>query len=114
MFFSGLGKLTEFEQSYGVDTSSYWLGVGNTFCCGAVAGWATTPIDVVKTRLQVQGANPEMFAFNGVFGCVTQLLKNEGAAALFAGATGRMAFLAPNMALFIPLYDVLKGYATAP
>ena len=55
-----------------------------------------------------------MFAFNGVFGCVTQLLRNEGPAALFAGAAWRVAFLAPNMALFIPLYDVLKGYATAP
>lgn len=113
LFFSALGKVTEFEQSYGIDTSSYWLGVANTFCCGAAAGWATTPIDVVKTRLQVQGANPEMFAFNGVFGCFTQLIKHEGPASLFAGATGRMAYLAPNMALFIPLYDVLKGYATA-
>ena len=113
LFFSMLGKVTEFEASRGIDTGSYWLGVGNTFCCGAGAGWATTPIDVVKTRLQVQGANPELFAFKGAMGCVVQLLKNEGPAALFAGASGRMAYLAPNMALFVPMYDVLKTYATA-
>ena len=103
----------EEERKRGIDASLYGVGVCNTAASAAVSAWATTPIDVIKTRCQVQGANPELFAFKGPLDCAVQLLKNEGPMALFSGASGRMAYLVPNMALFIPLYDLLKSTANA-
>ena len=66
-----------------------------------------------KTSATSAAGQVEEVTRSVVTGCVVQLLKNEGPAALFAGASGRMAYLAPNMALFVPMYDVLKTYATA-
>ena len=132
LFFAMLGKINDAEVALGVDNSSYAVGIANSALCGGAAAWATTPIDVIKTRVQVSGANPELFAFSGAIvsgssglcqfavssltparrwrqDCCKKLLKEEGPRALFAGASGRMAYLAPNMALFLPLYDFLKA-----
>lgn len=81
----------------------------NTSICAAVASWVTTPFDVIKTRVQVSGANPELFEFRGPVDCTRQLLRKEGPKALFSGATARIAFMVPNMAVFIPLYEFLKS-----
>ena len=110
LFFTFLGKLQSFEESYaGIDSSkSYLLGVANTFLAAAGASIMTNPIDVVKTRLQVAGANPEVLSFAGPVDCLKQLLRNEGAGALFAGLVGRFMYVGPNFALFLPTYDLLK------
>jgi len=49
----------------------------------------TNPIDVIKTRLQVAGANPQVFSYTGPIDCIAQLLRTEGPSALFAGLMGR-------------------------
>uniref|UniRef100_A0A7S2HHE8 Mitochondrial carrier protein n=1 Tax=Alexandrium andersonii TaxID=327968 RepID=A0A7S2HHE8_9DINO len=116
LFFALLGRLEAAEVEAGVssgsDGASFGLGVVNSGFCAALAGWATTPLDVIKTRVQVQGANPELFAFDGPIDCVRQLVRKEGFAALFSGAMGRMCYLAPNMAIFVPLYEQLKRLAS--
>lgn len=111
LFFSFLGRLQAFEESKGIKQGGFLLGMVNTAACAAVAGFLTTPIDVVKTRVQVQGANPDLFAFGGAFDCAKQLVMKEGVQGMFAGACGRMWYLAPNMAVFIPLYELLKKMA---
>mmetsp|Transcript_7922 Transcript_7922/g.24580 ORF Transcript_7922/g.24580 Transcript_7922/m.24580 type:complete len:288 (+) Transcript_7922:116-979(+) len=108
LFFTFLGRLEALEAQAGLSTANFGLGVVNSAISAAVAGWVTTPIDVIKTRVQVQGANPELFSFSGPVDCVTQLVQKEGVRALFSGATGRMLYLVPNMAIFVPLYEFLK------
>eukprot|EP00419_Tripos_fusus_P047519 CAMPEP_0172814576 /NCGR_PEP_ID=MMETSP1075-20121228/11304_1 /TAXON_ID=2916 /ORGANISM="Ceratium fusus, Strain PA161109" /LENGTH=297 /DNA_ID=CAMNT_0013654377 /DNA_START=40 /DNA_END=930 /DNA_ORIENTATION=+ len=109
LFFALLGRLSLFEQEVGMPTNSFAVGVANTAACAAVAGWVTTPIDVIKTRVQVSGANPELFDFEGPLDCAVKLVRREGPRALFSGAVGRMMYLAPNMAIFIPVYEKLKS-----
>ena len=45
---------------------------------GAITGVATTPLDVVKTRLMTQGTNK---VYSGVFDCVRRIWQEEGSAA---------------------------------
>lgn len=112
-FFALLGRLQALEEANGIKSNSFLMGIVNTASCAALAGWATTPIDVVKTRVQVSGANPELFAFSGPLDCAKQLIMKEGVKGMFAGAVGRMAYLAPNMAAFIPTYELLKRMVNA-
>lgn len=112
LFFALLGRLQDYEARLGLPREGFAVDVANSASAAAVASWATTPIDVVKTRIQVQGANPELFDFKGPVDCVRRLVEREGPRALFSGASGRVAQLVPNMALFIPLYELLKRLAS--
>ncbi|EOD33103.1 hypothetical protein EMIHUDRAFT_460467 [Emiliania huxleyi CCMP1516] len=112
IFFAALGKLKEAEAALGVKTEErYLLGVANTFASAGVAAAATNPIDVVKTRLQVAGANPDVFSYRGPIDCLAKLIRAEGPAALFAGLVGRFLYAGPGFAIFLPTYDVLKRLA---
>ena len=68
----------------------------------------TNPIDVIKTRLQVAGANPQVFSYSGPIDCVAQLLRTEGPSAFFAGLMGRFMYAGPGFAIWLPTYDLLK------
>ena len=109
LFFAALGRCKDAEDALGVESSGYAIGVANTFASAAVAAAATNPIDVIKTRLQVAGANPEVFDYRGPLDCLVKLLRAEGPSALFAGLVGRFMYTGPAFALFLPTYDLLKG-----
>jgi hypothetical protein len=109
LFFAALGRCKEAEDALGVESSGYAIGVANTFASAAFAAAATNPIDVIKTRLQVAGANPEVFDYRGPLDCLVKLLRAEGPSALFAGLVGRFMYTGPAFALFLPTYDLLKG-----
>lgn len=47
---------------------------------GMVTAICTTPLDVLKTRLMTQGAKK---TYTGPFDCLSRILKEEGASALF-------------------------------
>lgn len=47
---------------------------------GAVTGLVTTPLDVIKTRLMIQGTNK---TYKGVLDCAGQIIQQEGSGALF-------------------------------
>lgn len=54
---------------------------GGAVCCSVTHG-ATTPIDVIKTRIQLEPTK-----YNGFINTFRQVLKAEGVGALFTGAT---------------------------
>ena len=103
-----LGKGKEAGDAAGFSTATLSFGVVNTLCSASAAAWLTTPIDVVKTRLQVSGANPDLFSYQGPIDCATKTIRAEGVSALFSGASGRVLYLGPAMAIFMPIYDALK------
>lgn len=51
------GKGREAGAEAGLPTSSISFGVANTALSASAAAWLTTPIDVIKTRLQVRMAD---------------------------------------------------------
>jgi len=82
------------------------LRLGNTFMSGAIAAFITAPVDLIKTRMQVRGANPEIFCFDTVPGCIKYVYENEGGArGFFAGAQARVLWLAMRMMVFVTLYE---------
>jgi solute carrier family 25 iron transporter 28/37 len=85
---------------------------------GGVAGGAaaalTTPLDVVKTRLQLEGVgSATRYGSSAVFPTLARIARDEGAAALAAGWAPRVLFHVPAAAVCWGTYEtckrVLKG-----
>ena len=83
---------------------------------GALASLASNPFDVAKLRLQLQGervppssAASRVLYYDGVFGCLRTMVRDEGASALYRGIKAAMAFnLSMNMVRF-GTYEALRS-----
>ena len=71
----------------------------HSLICGLGAGMfsagAVTPLDVIKTRLQVLKRMEGEPAYNGFMDCASKIYKTEGVPAFFKGAVPRMIVVAP-------------------
>jgi hypothetical protein len=74
----------------------------------SVASVATSPLDLVKTRLQVQGSNPVLFDYDGPLDALRKILRREGPRALFDGVLARVIWLTPRLSIAVPSYEFLK------
>ena len=76
---------------------------------GAVAGGcaaaATTPLDVVKTRLMTQTTLPAHLRYAGVRDCFSRILREEGSAVLFRGLRQRVAWISVGGSIFIGSFE---------
>jgi len=75
---------------------------------GAFAAFATTPIDVVKTRRQLTRAAAGAAAPPRLFAELVLIARAEGARGLFAGAALRVARVGPACAVMISTYESSK------
>ncbi|CAK0762369.1 hypothetical protein CVIRNUC_002950 [Coccomyxa viridis] len=79
---------------------------------GAVTGFATTPLDVVKTRLMTQG---ERGQYKGVVDCARQIYREEGSAAFLRGWEPRVLWIAVGGCVFFTALEAAKKfYAPKP
>ena len=77
---------------------------------GGVAAAATTPLDVAKTRLQLEGVTSAA-RYDGrgaVFPTLARILREEGSAALWAGVRPRVLFHIPAAAICWGTYESVK------
>lgn len=77
---------------------------------GGTAAAATTPLDVVKTRLQLEGVNSSTrYGTTAVLPVMRKIVAEEGAAALWAGLKPRIMFNAPSAAICWGVYETCKA-----
>jgi len=74
---------------------------------GMVAGYAVTPADVIKTRLQSQGGK-ELWV--NIPTCARLTYQREGAAAFFKGAPARMVLIGALFGIVVVTYETLPRY----
>ncbi|KAL3677207.1 hypothetical protein R1sor_027155 [Riccia sorocarpa] len=72
---------------------------------GAVTGAVTTPLDVIKTRLMVQGSQGH---YKGVLDCVAKIVKEEGSATLFKGIGPRVMWIGIGGSIFFTALERTK------
>jgi len=65
---------------------------------GAAAAAITNPLDVIKTRLQVQ-VKSDPNSYRNSLDCFRRILKEEGIKAFRAGLTARVLWIAPGSAI---------------
>ncbi|XP_072995958.1 uncharacterized protein [Typha latifolia] len=78
---------------------------------GALAGAVTTPLDVVKTRLQCQGVcGADTFRSSSIYSAIKKIVAKEGPQALTQGLKPRVLFHAPAAALCWSTYEAMKSF----
>jgi hypothetical protein len=85
------------------DTLEPTAQICSTFTAGMIASGITNPLDVLKTRLQVSRANPQMFPYNNSWVAFRHLLHHEGASALLNGTVARIVWFTPRMMICVKM-----------
>lgn len=80
--------------------SGMGAGVLSTVLC--------SPLDVAKTRVQVQTAGGGDVRYRGVLGALSTILREEGIAGWFRGIAPAVSSVAVFWAVYFPCYDVAK------
>jgi solute carrier family 25 iron transporter 28/37 len=96
------------EQA-GVEHGGTYTPVANVLAGGAAGGTAaafTTPLDMVKTRLQTQGVSGQHYA--GALDAIRTIQAEEGSAAFLKGMGPRVLFHVPSMAICWSTYESIK------
>ncbi|CCG81467.1 Mitochondrial S-adenosylmethionine transporter [Taphrina deformans PYCC 5710] len=96
--------LFEFLKSVANQGEAEQLSMFRTAVCGmmagSVAGFLTTPLDVVKTRIMLaeHGAT-------GIFAVLARIIRQDGFVGLFKGALPRTLWISAGGAIFLGGYD---------
>ncbi|KAI8476027.1 MAG: mitochondrial carrier domain-containing protein [Monoraphidium minutum] len=81
---------------------------------GGAAAAITTPLDVVKTRLQTEGvASPRRYGTTAVMPVLRRIIREEGPAAAWRGLRPRVLFHVPAAAICWGTYESMKSMLAA-
>ncbi|KAL3591666.1 hypothetical protein D5086_010306 [Populus alba] len=72
---------------------------------GALTGAITTPLDVIKTRLMVQGSANQ---YKGIVDCVSTVVREEGPTALLKGIGPRVLWIGIGGSIFFGVLERTK------
>ncbi|KAG8100111.1 hypothetical protein GUJ93_ZPchr0013g36839 [Zizania palustris] len=73
---------------------------------GAITGAITTPLDVLKTRLMVQGQANQ---YGGIISCAQTILQEEGAGAFLKGIEPRVLWIGIGGSIFFGVLEKTKS-----
>ncbi|XP_077210633.1 nicotinamide adenine dinucleotide transporter 1, chloroplastic-like [Tasmannia lanceolata] len=79
---------------------------------GAISATVVCPLDVIKTRLQVQVLPREPHSGHKgslIVASVKQIIKNEGIKGMYRGLSPTLLALLPTWAVYFTVYEQLKG-----
>ncbi|GMH32870.1 hypothetical protein BSKO_00704 [Bryopsis sp. KO-2023] len=74
---------------------------------GAITATVVCPLDVLKTRLQVQSAEAGV-QYMGLSGGISRIVRVEGVKGLYRGLSPTLVALIPNWAVYFFVYEKLK------
>lgn len=70
---------------------------------GGITGYLSNPLDLIKTKLMVDGD-----LYTGFFDAFRKTVSEGGLSSLFQGGAARVAWLLPFTAIYLPVYDLFK------
>ncbi|CAO2830568.1 unnamed protein product [Amaranthus hypochondriacus] len=74
---------------------------------GALTGAITTPLDVIKTRLMIQGSANQ---YKGIVDCVKTIVREEGSPALLKGIGPRVLWIGIGGSIFFGVLESTKRF----
>lgn len=117
LYFPSFANLNDMgpRKSDGSDEAVFWWSFLSGLLAGSACAWVVTPLDVIKTRLQLLTRGSKERAYSGVYDALSSTIKYEGFQALFKGAMCRVMVIAPLFAIaqtvyYIGIAEYLLGY----
>ncbi|XP_075662427.1 uncharacterized protein LOC142631943 [Castanea sativa] len=112
MSYEALKDVTEYGRQKWIPNSNWHVNSSlEGLLLGGLAGgfsaYLTTPLDVIKTRLQVQGSTAR---YNGWFDAIHNIWKTEGTKGLFRGSIPRITWYIPASALTFMAVEFLRDH----
>eukprot|EP01132_Coremiostelium_polycephalum_P001991 gene1991-2452_t len=111
VYFSVYGRtkqnLTDANGNIGIDRILF-SGIFAGSCAAAIS----TPMDVIKTRLQVKPA-PGDPTYTGILDCINKTLSNEGPKAFTKGLLPRIMIISPLFGITLVCYEIQKKLFTS-
>ena len=102
LHFGLFAAISRLCRALGLPGASAWAGA----FAGALTALATTPLDLVNTRMQVAGALAGAPRYTSIADAVARILREEGGvSALFRGALPRVLQYAPSSMLFFSVFE---------
>uniref|UniRef100_A0A6U4Z2N9 Mitochondrial carrier protein n=1 Tax=Hemiselmis andersenii TaxID=464988 RepID=A0A6U4Z2N9_HEMAN len=83
--------------------------LGASTCAGIVGASGSTPLDVIKTRLQAKTA-PGVAPYKGWVPTVSRIVAEEGAMALFKGVGPRTIIISPLFGIALMVKETLANW----
>ncbi|KAJ6375721.1 hypothetical protein OIU77_000646 [Salix suchowensis] len=110
MFYEALKDLTEYGKQIWIPSLDHHINssVEGLFLGGLAGGFSaylTTPLDVIKTRLQVQGS---IIRYSGGLDAIRRIWMIEGVKGLFRGSVPRITWYIPASALTFMAVEFLR------
>jgi len=108
IYFPLFAKLDSFgpRKTDGSGDAVFWSSFAAGIIAGATACFAVTPLDVIKTRLQLIKRGAGETEYRGMSDAVLSILRKEGWRALFKGAACRMMVIAPLFGIAQTVYFI--------
>jgi solute carrier family 25 iron transporter 28/37 len=109
---SGLNGNNVDRDEKNEETLAVQLGAGGI--AGGLAAFCTTPLDVVKTRLQLEGVHSATrYETIAVRPIMEKIIREEGFSVLFRGWQPRVLFHIPSAAICWGIYESFKSFLGA-
>ncbi|XP_054820428.1 uncharacterized protein LOC129319395 isoform X2 [Prosopis cineraria] len=110
MFYEAMKDVTEYGKQRWISNSDWHVnssleGLVLGGLAGGLGAYLTTPLDVIKTRLQVQGS-----AISGWLDAIRNIWAMEGMKGMFKGSVPRITWYIPASALTFMAVEFLRGH----
>ncbi|KIK70622.1 hypothetical protein GYMLUDRAFT_149880 [Collybiopsis luxurians FD-317 M1] len=111
IYFPAYGHLKSdvFKEGYNGKQLSFLETLAAAAIAGGPAAALTTPMDVVKTRLQVEARSGQT-QYKGLSDAFVKIYKEEGFRAFFKGAPARVLRSSPQFGFTLLAYEQMKKY----
>jgi hypothetical protein len=90
------------------NTMPFYINLVSASIASIISSIITTPLDLVKTRIQVNDNNFK--PYKGIISTFGRIIKEEGFSALFLGIKPRILWLASGTTLSMVIYEEMKKY----
>uniref|UniRef100_A0A914CWH4 Uncharacterized protein n=1 Tax=Acrobeloides nanus TaxID=290746 RepID=A0A914CWH4_9BILA len=94
------------RKSDGSGDAVFYASFISGIVAGATGSFSVTPLDVIKTRMQLLKTNPGEIQYKNIADAFVKILQHEGPKALFKGAACRMMVIAPLFGIAQTVYYI--------
>ncbi|CAL1378963.1 unnamed protein product [Linum trigynum] len=108
-------SLKSFWESQRPNDSKTMVSLGCGSLSGIAASTATFPIDLVRRRMQLEGAGGQARVYTGgLVGAFGQIIKNEGLRGFYRGILPEYYKVVPGVGIVFMTYETLKTVLSGP